>query len=907
MRKPAAALLLAALLLPLLLAGMPPPDPAEGRPENPAWVAPKVVRGPQLTHPDPLVWPTPPFVSIPDPELLVRRTRDATGVARVLVILARFLPNPSTDPVTPRADFEASVNGLGGASMRTYYREVSYGLLDIQATIVDWVNVGSPMSAYGTDSASGTDDANGPVYRLVIDAVRAADASVNFAQFDQDGPGGVPDGMVDHLFLIHAAEAQESSSDPADSARRIWSHRWAVADGDVGLPGDQPLTADGVEVYGYIMASEFSPIGVYVHEFGHDLGLPDLYDTDGSSKGAGAWDVMATGSWNGPLGGRGSVPAHFSAWSKAKLGWILPDTVTDARLGVAVESLASNANGSAYKLPVSQGGGADEYFLVEYRNTVGFDAELPAAGLLIWHVDDARADNSDDTHRLLDLEEADDRENGDSPEQDTDVWVSSEEGFTPDSVPNSNGYGNLPTGWKVLRIGAPGTTITVDMARTVLDDLAVVALDKPSGVRLNAEVLVTATVSNGGARPQSNVAVELAIYRGVFQPDARISTLRATILQMARGENRTVSWTFRPDAYGNYILRVNVLLEDDELPENNDRMSHVGVFDFLVRQDWEGSETNWSIASTGGDFLWRRVAAGETYYAAFSPTHAYRFGWFGGGTNASEAYLVSPFFTATPFTYVAWQQRYSLTGQIVANSTVPPETDEAFVQFSVDLGPWQDLRGPSGAPLQYVGTALTWSKAYANLTAQGVTAGSLVRLRWGLYGQNQTLDGGWWLDDIFVVTQNLTYGMAVRATPDFSLIDPGGFATYRLKVTNVGDFPDTYRFNTSQPTGWATFMRLDASGLEPVSDFSMDLGTDQETAATLIVQAPENERRGTLAKIVVRATSENDRRQWNEFPVYAEVYDPSGLGRLLLYLPLFIIFLIVMAVIAAVIRKVKEH
>src|SRR3972149_4194824 len=137
MRKPAAALLLAALLLPLLLAGMPPPDPAEGGPENPAWVAPKVVRGPQLTHPDPLVWPTPPFVSIPDPELLVRRTRDATGSARVLVILARFPPNPSTDPVTPRAVGEDIDYDLGRTFLSPVYRPLSYGVLAIQATIVD--------------------------------------------------------------------------------------------------------------------------------------------------------------------------------------------------------------------------------------------------------------------------------------------------------------------------------------------------------------------------------------------------------------------------------------------------------------------------------------------------------------------------------------------------------------------------------------------------------------------------------------------------------------------------------------------------------------------------------------------------------------------------------------------------
>src|SRR5256712_3836672 len=70
------------------------------------------------------------------------------------------------------------------------------------------------------------------------------------------------------------------------------------------------------------MVSEDSPLGVSVHEFGHDLGLPDLYDTDYSSDGAGIWDVMSEGAWNGAP--RGSSPPMFSAWSKIRLGWLTP-------------------------------------------------------------------------------------------------------------------------------------------------------------------------------------------------------------------------------------------------------------------------------------------------------------------------------------------------------------------------------------------------------------------------------------------------------------------------------------------------------------------------------------------------------------------------------------------------------
>src|SRR5207244_1002183 len=79
----------------------------------------------------------------------------------------------------------------------------------------------------------------------------------------------------------------------------IWSHRWAVLDADPTTPGSQSQTADGVQIYGYTMESEDFVIGTVAHEFGHDLGLPDLYDTDGSSAGAGIWYIMSLGSWNG--------------------------------------------------------------------------------------------------------------------------------------------------------------------------------------------------------------------------------------------------------------------------------------------------------------------------------------------------------------------------------------------------------------------------------------------------------------------------------------------------------------------------------------------------------------------------------------------------------------------------------
>src|SRR5207249_2418729 len=207
----------------------------------------------------------------------------ASGTDPVVVIPIEF-PGQLHNSAHSPAYFDSMMNGPS-QSVNAFYRENSYGSFGFQATVANWVQSIHPMSYYGADGA-GIDDANGPIYRLTAEAVRLADSSVNFANFDRDG-----DGVVDHVVIVHAGGAQEASP----NKNLIWSHRWAVIDGDQSVPGDQRLVADGVQIYGYVMISEDSPFGVLAHEFGHDLGLPDLYDTDGSTLGVGVWDVMGSG------------------------------------------------------------------------------------------------------------------------------------------------------------------------------------------------------------------------------------------------------------------------------------------------------------------------------------------------------------------------------------------------------------------------------------------------------------------------------------------------------------------------------------------------------------------------------------------------------------------------------------
>src|SRR6185295_3095633 len=161
-------------------------------------------------------------------------------------------------------------------------------------------------------------------------------------------------------------------------------------------------------------------IGVFCHEFGHVLGLPDLYDLDGNpddSEGVGEWDLMASGVYN-HLSGHpaGSSPAHMSAWSRIRLGWVTPTWVLQDSAGVTIPPVESS--GQVFRL-WTNGEDLGEYFLVENRQPIGFDAGLVRSsveagdgathGLVIYHVDDALTfsqGNNNAAHKLLDVVEA---------------------------------------------------------------------------------------------------------------------------------------------------------------------------------------------------------------------------------------------------------------------------------------------------------------------------------------------------------------------------------------------------------------------------------------------------------------------------------------------------------------------
>jgi M6 family metalloprotease-like protein len=259
-------------------------------------------------------------------------------------------------------------------SMRDFYLQNSYGKLDVVGGVTGWYTMPQLYSYYvwGLNGLYGPYPHN--AQKLAEDAVNAADPYVNFADYDYNH-----DGWVDALIIVHAGPGAEETGSDND----IWSHKWS-------LPGI--MTKDGVSMFTYNMDPEIQSgdlvhMGVFSHEFGHTLGLPDLYDTYYSSAGLGDWSIMAHGSWNND----GKTPAHFDAWCKKTLGWTNVNQLSSNQINVEIPQAETSP--VSYRLWTS-GTGGSQYFLVENRQKVGFDTYLPGEGLLIYHVDEGMSDNN---------------------------------------------------------------------------------------------------------------------------------------------------------------------------------------------------------------------------------------------------------------------------------------------------------------------------------------------------------------------------------------------------------------------------------------------------------------------------------------------------------------------------------
>jgi len=402
-----------------------------------------------------------------------------TGTANVPVILANFSDTTTTNTAS---QFNTLLFGTGNNSMSDYYKEVSYGKFGVAAGpsgVVGWYKTSKTHDYYGANNGSGDDSWPGD---LVYEAVAAADAAgYNFTDYDKDG-----DCYVDVVAIVHQGAGEEAASGEAND---IWSHRWNLTSakfygqshyGEYTTQSD--CSAGGkIKVDDYIIQPErlgtsMQTMGVFAHEYAHSLGLPDLYDTDGTSEGIGDWSLMAGGNWN-YVTRSGDRPAHMDPWSKYKLGWIVPTLVGGTLVNEQIT--AANSAADVYQIRHGSPVAGGEYFLVENRQKAGFDAGLPGAGLLIWHIDETITSNDEECYpgsspscatqhykvalvqadNQWDLEKKQNRGDG----GDSFPGTGNKTIFNEASGPNSNLYSGFASAVSVTDISASSANMTATM------------------------------------------------------------------------------------------------------------------------------------------------------------------------------------------------------------------------------------------------------------------------------------------------------------------------------------------------------------------------------------------------------------------------------------------------------------
>ena len=284
-----------------------------------------------------------------------------------------------------------------GESLKTLYEEMSSGRYTVDGDVSDWVTVPYNTASYGqtesqADMTRFVQDAADAWYDGQVAAGKsAADIDAYLATFDQwdrydynkNGNFDEPDGYIDHFQAIHAGEGEEAGA--AEST--IWSHRWSVGQAGRGTQGPAMNLFGGIRIgdsdlwiRDYTTEPENGGLGVFAHEYAHDLGLPDLYDTAGGDNGTGFWTLMSSGSWLGHGDGSiGTTPNHMGAWEKLQMGWLDYDVAAAGEKSTHMLGPSYHATKKQQAVVVTlpkDANGNGRYYIAENRQYAGYDTTL---------------------------------------------------------------------------------------------------------------------------------------------------------------------------------------------------------------------------------------------------------------------------------------------------------------------------------------------------------------------------------------------------------------------------------------------------------------------------------------------------------------------------------------------------
>lgn len=449
----------------------------------------------------------------------------ATGKKKLLVILIQY---PDLQAKFSKDTFEAFMNQPGFAgtgSFKDFYLENSFGKFEVEATVMGWYTAKSTYTTYGKNSG------NTAARPLIVEAIDSAEKmGIDFSQFDND-----KNGIMDGLLVIHAGNGAEQGS----QNQYIWSHRSNL--------GSLSRTYDGVQIKEYCVTPETRStvnmvgIGVFVHEFGHILGLPDLYDVSYVSEGIGNWGVMGGGCWLNSE----KTPCHFDAWCKMQLGWQQPLVISQEKTYTLPACVDSNIS---FKILTPN---SNEYFLLENMQKSKFDTYLPGKGLAIWHINTDKTSlypgnnsiNTDTTDQGVSLTEADglrhlDRGSNQGDPGDLFPGAKSKRIFEDESYPSAKMNDGLPSGVKVTEIFETNGIISFYLGKRASNSVQDLGADQltiyPNPVNQGSNLILCSS------KPLTGVCVTISdisgkILKQVLLPDTATLLHEVSVKELSAG------------------------------------------------------------------------------------------------------------------------------------------------------------------------------------------------------------------------------------------------------------------------------------------------------------------------------------------------------------------------------------
>ena len=384
----------------------------------------------ELDRRAPLLAPPPAWQGMP-----------SVGKVRIFALLIEFADRPHTnaEDTINTALFGTPSTGAPYESLAAYYKRASYGKLDLSGgSTLGWYTVNRNRA----DVAQTTAGREG----LIREALEHFNQQGHdFKQYDNNG-----DGVVDYFLVFWTG--------PDNGWANFW---W----GYQTRFRDSSFKIDNVSLGKYSWQWEGRPVGaafnprVCIHETGHALGLPDLYDYDGDQGpdgGVGGVDMMDANQYD------------HNGFSKWVLDWIEPTVI-----GSGSKTITLNGSGRTQDCVVVWPGIDhddifSEFFIVQNRQPEGNDSQLPRGGLMIWHVDatlngsgtNYTYDNSWTVHKLVRLMEADGKEDIEANRGfDTADLYTAGKRFGPDTSPASTRYNGKDSGVEVRDIVMNGAKI----------------------------------------------------------------------------------------------------------------------------------------------------------------------------------------------------------------------------------------------------------------------------------------------------------------------------------------------------------------------------------------------------------------------------------------------------------------